>query len=70
MVRIAAVMPEDVHIVATVHDELVLDAPIDTAASCREMVEREMKEAFIEMFGQEIAAGVVEAKICSNWGEK
>ena len=70
MVRVAAVMPQHVHIVATVHDELILDAPFETAAFCREMVEREMKEAFTQMFGEEIADGVVEVKVCSNWGEK
>jgi DNA polymerase-1 len=69
MVRIAAVMPEDVHIVATVHDELVLDAPFETAAFCREMVEREMREAFTGMFGDTVPVEV-EAKVCANWGEK
>ena len=27
-----------------------------------------MREAFVEMFGPEIADGIVEASICSNWG--
>ena len=40
------------------------------AVFCRETVEREMREAFVEMFGPEIADGVVEVKICANWGEK
>jgi hypothetical protein len=29
-----------------------------------------MREAFVGMFGPEIADGGVEAKICSNWGGK
>ena len=31
MVKVSSVMPPDVHLVATVHDELVLDAPADMA---------------------------------------
>ena len=31
MIKIAAVIPSDVHLVATIHDELVYDAPADTA---------------------------------------
>jgi hypothetical protein len=56
--------------VSGLNDELILDAPLETAAFCGEMVEREMKEAFVETFGPEIADGVVEVKVCSNWGEK
>ena len=70
MIRIDAAMPEDAHIVASIHDELILDAPFEAADFCREMVEREMSEAFAEMFGPEIANGVVEVQVCNNWGEK
>jgi DNA polymerase I-like protein with 3'-5' exonuclease and polymerase domains len=35
MVKVASVMPEDARLVATVHDELVLDCPADTAERCR-----------------------------------
>jgi hypothetical protein len=28
MVRIASILPSDVHLVATVHDELIYDAPL------------------------------------------
>ena len=37
-----------------------------SAAFCREMVEDRMRETFIEMFSDEI----VEARVCSNRGEK
>ena len=37
---------------------------------CRQMVEDKMREAFVEMFGEEVADGAVEAKVCSNWAEK
>jgi hypothetical protein len=43
MVNIAAAMPADCHMVATVQDELILDAPVETAAFCRQMVEDRMR---------------------------
>jgi DNA polymerase I-like protein with 3'-5' exonuclease and polymerase domains len=55
--------------VATVHDELVFDAPIETAEFCRALVEAKMREAFVEMFGDTVPVEVG-AKVCSNWGEK
>jgi DNA polymerase family A len=70
MVRISEVMPRDCHLVATVHNELILDAPVETAEFCPKMVEDKMREAFVEMFGDEIAEDVVEAKVCGDWVEK
>jgi len=69
MVRIDSAMPEDVPMVATVHDELVFDTPIETAEFCRALVEEKMREAFVEMFGDTVPVEV-DAKVCSNWGEK
>jgi DNA polymerase family A len=43
MARIASVKPETMHMVATVHDELVLDVPLETSAFCRQMVEDQMR---------------------------
>jgi DNA polymerase I-like protein with 3'-5' exonuclease and polymerase domains len=51
IVRISEVMPRDCHLVATVHDELIFDAPVETAEFCRKMVEDKMREAFVEVFG-------------------
>ena len=34
------------------------------------MVEDKTREAFIEMFSDEIVERVVEARVCSSWGEK
>ena len=65
MVRIDSAMPEDVPIVATVHDELVFDTPIETAEFCRALVEEKMREAFVEMFGDTVPVEV-DAKVCSN----
>ena len=62
-------MPFDVHLVATVHDELVYDAPADIAPQCRDVIRQAMIEAFVEMFGPEVPVEV-EAKVCANWSEK
>ena len=69
MVRIDAVLPEGVHLAATIHDELVYDAPIEIAEFCRALVQEKMREAFVEMFGDAVPVQV-DAKVCSNWGEK
>jgi DNA polymerase I-like protein with 3'-5' exonuclease and polymerase domains len=69
MVKIAPIMPSDVHLVATVHDELVYDVPAPEAEQYCGMIEAAMKEAFQEMFG-DIVPVEVEAKVCLNWGEK
>jgi DNA polymerase family A len=69
MVKVASLLPEDVRMVATVHDELVFEAPIETAGFCRALVEEKMREAFVEMFGDTVPVEVG-AKVCSNWGEK
>jgi DNA polymerase I-like protein with 3'-5' exonuclease and polymerase domains len=70
MIKVAGVIPPDCHLVATVHDELVLDVPAGAKASqCCARVKRAMKEAFVEMFG-DVVPVEVEAKVCSNWGEK
>jgi hypothetical protein len=55
--------------VATVHDELVLDAPADMAKQYCGMVRDAMIDAFTEMFGTEVPVEV-EAKVCANWSEK
>ena len=43
----SAVLPEDAHLIATVHDELILDCPADTAEQCRNIAQAAMKEAFV-----------------------
>jgi DNA polymerase I len=69
MVKIDSVAPSDVHLVATVHDELVYDVPTDLAGKSLGMIRGVMEEAFAEMFGGDVPVEV-EAKVCSNWGEK
>ena len=43
----SAALPEDAHLIATVHNELILDCPADTAEQCRNIAEAAMKEAFV-----------------------
>ena len=43
----SAVLPEDAHLIATVHDEPILDCPAVTAEQCRNIAEAAMKEAFV-----------------------
>jgi DNA polymerase I-like protein with 3'-5' exonuclease and polymerase domains len=69
MVKVASVMPSDVQLVATVHDELVLDAPADTAKQYCNMTRYAMEAAFAEIFGNAVPVEV-EAKVCTNWAEK
>jgi DNA polymerase I-like protein with 3'-5' exonuclease and polymerase domains len=69
MLRVAAVLPSDCYLVATVHDELIYDVPADLADQFCAMIRMAMEAAFVEMFGSEVPI-VVEAKVCANWGEK
>ena len=69
MLKVDGVLPGDVHLVATVHDELVYDSPADIAPQYRDIIQQAMAEAFVEMFGTTIPIEV-EAKVCANWGEK
>jgi DNA polymerase I-like protein with 3'-5' exonuclease and polymerase domains len=69
MVKAMAALPSDVHMVATVHDELVFDSPSAQASQHKETIRALMEEAFAELFGPELPIEV-EVKVCANWGEK
>src|SRR5262249_22137004 len=69
MIRIASILHSDVHLVATVHDELIYDAPADLAAQSCGTIRMVMEETFVEMFGSDVPI-VAEAKVCKNWSEK
>jgi DNA polymerase-1 len=69
MVKSVAMLPTDVHMVATVHDELVFDSPSAQAAQYSDMIRMIMEEAFKEAFGPELPIEV-EAKVCANWSAK
>ena len=69
MIKIAGILHSDVHLVATVHDELIYDAPADLAVQSCDMIRMAMEETFRKMFGTTVPI-VAEAKVCKNWGEK
>jgi DNA polymerase I-like protein with 3'-5' exonuclease and polymerase domains len=69
MVKTAGMLPSDVHMVATVHDELIFDSPSAEAPQYCGMIRAAMEEAFTEVFGSELPIEV-EAKVCANWAEK
>jgi DNA polymerase I-like protein with 3'-5' exonuclease and polymerase domains len=69
MVKIAGILHGDVHLVATVHDELIYDAPAEVAEQSCDTIRLAMEEIFSEMFGTSVPI-VAEAKVCKAWGEK
>jgi len=54
-------LPSDVRMVATVHDELILDSPSAEAAQYSGMIQAIMEDAFKELFGPDLPIEV-EAK--------
>jgi DNA polymerase I-like protein with 3'-5' exonuclease and polymerase domains len=69
MIKITSVLHSDVHLVATVHDELIYDAPADLAEQSCGMIRLAMEETFVGMFGSEVPI-VTDVRVCKNWGEK
>jgi DNA polymerase-1 len=69
MVKTVAMLPSDVLMVATVHDELIFDSPSAEAPQYSGMIRTIMEEAFKEVFGPELPIEV-EAKVCANWAQK
>jgi DNA polymerase I-like protein with 3'-5' exonuclease and polymerase domains len=68
MVKVTNVVPNDVRLVATVHDELVFDCLSAEAEQYAGVIRAVMVDVFGEIFSQ--VPIEVEAKICANWAEK
>ena len=68
MVKLASILPSDAHLVATVHDELILDVPQEQAIELCDITRTVMEDAFKGVFPD--LPIEVEAKVCANWGEK
>ncbi len=68
IILVAQRIPEGAHLVATVHDELVVECREEDAAAVKKIVTDSMTEAMAELFPE--VPIEVEANICSNWGEK
>jgi DNA polymerase I-like protein with 3'-5' exonuclease and polymerase domains len=68
MFYLSRTLPEGAQLVATVHDELVLEAPESVAEQVRSKTVEAMRYAFEKLFpGLPIE---VEAKTCKRWSEK
>jgi DNA polymerase-1 len=68
MVNLAQRLPEGAHIVSTIHDELIVEAPQELAEEVKALVCQSMVEAMELLFPQ--VPIEVEAKVVANWGEK
>ena len=68
IILVAQRIPEGAHLVATVHDELVVECREEDAEAVKEIVTKSMTEAMEDIFPE--VPVEVEANICSNWGEK
>ena len=56
-------------LIATVHDEIIVEVAEDDDEDARDRLEACMLAAFAETFPKASLAGVVEAKIGRTWGE-
>jgi DNA polymerase I-like protein with 3'-5' exonuclease and polymerase domains len=69
MVQLAAKLPDEAHMVGTVHDELIVECPVKMADEVCRLTEEVMKEAMSDVLGSEVPVEV-EAKVCECWKEK
>ena len=69
MMELADKLPEDAHMVATIHDELIVECPVGIADEVCRLTEEAMKEAMSDVLGSEMPVEV-EAKVCECWKEK
>jgi DNA polymerase-1 len=68
MVACDRLLPAEVHMIATVHDELVFDCPGNEAEQHSAVIKSIMADSFKELFPE--VPILVEAKVCDNWAEK
>jgi DNA polymerase-1 len=68
LVRLYAELPPGVRLICCVHDEAILEAPLESAEETRAWAHRAMVEEMATLL-----PGVpveVESRVCANWGEK
>ena len=53
----------------TIHDELIVECPADSAKEVCQLTEEVMREAMFSVLGSEVPVEV-EAKVCECWEEK
>src|SRR6195256_2082963 len=61
-------LPKDAKIIATVHDEIIVEAPEAQAEQVRKLLAKIMVSVFDKLFKKQVRIEV-DAKICENWGE-
>ena len=68
LVLIAERLPKSTRIVSTVHDEVVVECPEQSADDCREIITTAMVEAMTALFPE--VPIEVEGNVCTTWAEK
>ncbi len=66
--RVAVGLPEGARIVSTVHDELIVECPEESADQCLALVRGNMVSQMALLFPE--VPVEVEARICTTWAEK
>ncbi len=56
-------------VVNIVHDEFVIEAPESEAQVVKEILKQSMIDGMLAVFPDATFTGLVEAKVCSSWGE-
>ena len=69
MVQLAGKLPNEAQMVGTVHDELIVECPVEMADEVCRLTEKVMKEAMSDVLGSKVRVEV-EAKVCECWKEK
>ena len=69
MVQLADKLPEEAHMVATIHDELIVECPVEIADEVCRLTEETMKQAMSSVLGANVPVEA-EAKVCECWKEK
>jgi DNA polymerase I-like protein with 3'-5' exonuclease and polymerase domains len=67
--RAAAHRDASAKLIATVHDELVLECPIPLVAEIKQLVSDAMTAAFTRLFPEAPINGLVDAVSGPSWGE-
>ena len=61
-------LPKDAKIIATVHDEIIVETPEAKADQVKKLLAKIMASVFDKLFKKQVPIEV-EAKICENWDE-
>ena len=61
-------LPKDAKVIATVHDEIIVEAPEAQAEQVKKLLPKIMVSVFDKLFKKQVPIEV-DAKICENWDE-